>query len=453
MDSEYYLKKHLNSEALIKTRPDSFSKFLELGLAVDGSAFYPALEPFYNTGHYPFIRVGDVKNHIDFENCVKVPYEILDKYPTLKHVNIGDIVLTKGGTVGLSGLITQKCCVTRDLIFINSSVLDEYNYVSLYLFLSTEFCYQQLIRSSSQSVQPHLTIGLVRQIDVFNYSLDFKKQVTKIYNQAIEFLNQSKKLFNEAEHILLDGAGLHNYSPDSIAVNTKSFSESFLQTGRLDAEYYQPKFDELEHHLRQTKNFVSLDKELIFNKRGKQPIYTDIDKGIPVLNSKHIRENKIDFTGTRLGISTGAADEVLIKKNDLLINGTGVGTIGRSAVYMKDQPSLPDNHVTILRTRNLDPVFLAVQLNSIIGKLQVEKYYKGSSGQIELYPNDIEKFIVWNPNPKVQLHIRAIIEESDKLRIRSELLLSLAKQAAEIGIRDGEWKAIEYINANQKKII
>jgi len=69
--------------------------------------------------------------------------------------------LTKGGTIGLAGLITQDCCVTRDLIFINSSVLAENDYIALFLFLSTDFAYQQLIRSGSQSVQPHLTITLV----------------------------------------------------------------------------------------------------------------------------------------------------------------------------------------------------------------------------------------------------------------------------------------------------
>ena len=132
-DSEYYLKKYIKIEQVIKTKESKFSKFSELNLLVDASAFYPALEPFYNTGNYPFIRVGDIKTHVDFENCVKVPFEILHGYPTLKHVKKGDIVLTKGGTIGLAGLITQDCCVTRDLIFINSSVLNEQNYITLFL--------------------------------------------------------------------------------------------------------------------------------------------------------------------------------------------------------------------------------------------------------------------------------------------------------------------------------
>ena len=75
----------------------------------------------------------------------------------------------------------------------------------------------------------------------------------------------------------------------------------------------------------------------------------------------------------------------------MLINGTGVGTIGRSAPYLHNENALPDNHVTILRTKNLNPIFLSVYLNSIAGKYQVDKYFKGSSGQIELYPKDIDQ--------------------------------------------------------------
>jgi restriction endonuclease S subunit len=184
LDSEYYNEKYLSIENYIKDNSISFMKLSELGLNVDASAFYSALEPHYNQGNYPFLRVGDVKTYIDYDNCVKVPFEILHKYPTLKHCKRGDIVLTKGGTIGLAGLVTQDCCVTRDLIFINSSILPEKDYICLFLYLSTKFSYYQLIRSSSQSVQPHLTITLVKDIAIFKYSSQFKLTVSQMYKQS-----------------------------------------------------------------------------------------------------------------------------------------------------------------------------------------------------------------------------------------------------------------------------
>jgi type I restriction enzyme M protein len=96
----------------------------------------------------------------------------------------------------------------------------------------------------------------------------------------------------------------------------------------------------------------------------------------------------------------------VIRYNDLLLNGTGVGTIGRCAPYLEPYESLPDNHVTILRVEGVDPVFLSIFVNGILGQLQVEMHQRGSSGQIELYPFDIRKFLVWIPSAELQQEIR-----------------------------------------------
>jgi type I restriction enzyme M protein len=129
-----------------------------------------------------------------------------------------------------------------------------------------------------------------------------------------------------------------------------------------------------------------------------------------------------------------------------VINGTGVGTIGRCAPYLYRQKALPDNHVTILRTDLLDSVYLSIYLNSIIGKLQVEKHFKGSSGQIELYPNEISQFLVWNAPKSVQKKIRNKVEESHQKREQSKQLLEIAKIGVEKAIETDEATATDWIN-------
>jgi type I restriction enzyme M protein len=42
---------------------------------------------------------------------------------------------------------------------------------------------------------------------------------------------------------------LKNYSPRTKNTSEKSFKSSFVASGRLDAEYYHPKFDELEEKI------------------------------------------------------------------------------------------------------------------------------------------------------------------------------------------------------------
>ena len=64
-DSDYYKKEYLEIEQFICKNRDKFVTIESQGLQVDASAFYPSLEPYYNTGTIPFVRVADVKDQID----------------------------------------------------------------------------------------------------------------------------------------------------------------------------------------------------------------------------------------------------------------------------------------------------------------------------------------------------------------------------------------------------
>ena len=102
----------------------------------------------------------------------------------------------------------------------------------------------------------------------------------------------------------------------------------------------------------------------------------------------------------------------------------------------------------ILRTDKLNPIFLSVYLNSIAGKYQVDKYFKGFFGQIELYPKDIDCFYVPLVDETIQTEIAALVQQSFTLKAESERLLEVAKRAVEIAIEQDEKAAMAYIEAN-----
>ena len=103
------------------------------------------------------------------------------------------------------------------------------------------------------------------------------------------------------------------------------------------------------------------------------------------------------------------------------------------------------NHVTVLRTDVMSPICLALYLNSIVGQYQVEQHFKGSSGQIELYPTDIANF--WCPklDNSVQKKIDKLAEQSFALKAKSEHLLDIAKRAVEMAIEKNEAAGLAYL--------
>lgn len=147
----------------------------------------------------------------------------------------------------------------------------------------------------------------------------------------------------------------------------------------------------------------SLRYEGMIDRDGR--ILTDLEKKLNVcaLTSACVRFGFID-TGLARSVSRSFHKKVehraAVKKNDVLVNSTGDGTIGRVAVYDFDFPAVVDGHVTIIRYK--DPIlawYVAAYLLSDNGQLQIYRYINGSSGQVEIYPQDIERLWV-KPAPE-----------------------------------------------------
>jgi type I restriction enzyme M protein len=266
-------------------------------------------------------------------------------------------------------------------------------------------------------------------IPIFIPELDEDQaNIAQIAKDAFRSISESERLYTQAQRLLEAELGLDKLHFDKPVYYTAQFSNLELSR-RLDSEHFYPQFDHLKAKSQKKIEFVPLSSVLNFCQRGKQPIYTK--DGLPVLNSKHILENKITLEGNRKA-KRSMIESLQIQYGDVLINGTGRGTIGRTAPYLiSDHQSIPDNHVTILRSPSLDPAYLSFYLNSLAGKLQVEKHQRGSSGQLELYPFDIRKFWVWVAPQSIQQEIRRLYDKATENAIQAKQLLEQAKSRVE----------------------
>lgn len=157
--------------------------------------------------------------------------------------------------------------------------------------------------------------------------------------------------------------------------------------------------------------------------RGKQPDYVDdlddpetlrfIGKlthsgtrltevetdNVAALKSVSIRGGYVDLDSAR-AVSRAYYDKnkarTSVRRGDILINSTGDGTIGRVSVYHYDFPAVVDGHITIVRPREQNMGwYIAAYLLTDPGQHQLYRYINGSSGQVEIYPQDISR--LWIP--------------------------------------------------------
>lgn len=161
-----------------------------------------------------------------------------------------------------------------------------------------------------------------------------------------------------------------------------------------------------------------------FIKRGVTPSYVD-DNGIVVLNQKCIRNGKIIFSESKLTSCTRDYNEdKFVQKNDILINSTGSGTLGRVARFDEDHGKiLVDSHITILRCESYDSVFLFHYLR--MHEDYIESLGQGSTNQLELTADAIKNIDIPDIPIDQQKKIADMLSPYDSLICNCEEQISL----------------------------
>lgn len=303
-----------------------------------------------------------------------------------------------------------------------------------------------VLRGGYGAGQPHIAPPYLADMLIPRFGA-LEGRVDAVIDRSVQMEGEAASTVQAAEQVLLAALGLANWTPPEPLAYTARACEVFA-SGRFDAQYFRPLFAEVADRLQATGGSVELGTILSVNARGRQPQYDET--GLPVINSKHVRTHRVILEDNRTATESGSP--VIIETGDVLLNGTGVGTIGRTAPYLHQTRALPDNHVTVLRTDAIDPVYLSVFLNSPLGQWQIERHIKGSSGQIELYPTDIARIMIWDAPDSVQQSVRAAILSAFDEERRANELLEAAKRAVEIAIEDGEPAAMAYLDQAERAI-
>jgi type I restriction enzyme S subunit len=130
-------------------------------------------------------------------------------------------------------------------------------------------------------------------------------------------------------------------------------------------------------------------------RRGISPKYTDV-QGVAVLNQKCVRNNRDSLGPARLhDPSKRIGQDQFLRPGDVLVNSTGMGTLGRVGQLMRvDRPMTVDSHVTIVRANAdiIDPVLLSQDLLS--RQDEIEALGEGSTGQTELSRDSLGRILV-----------------------------------------------------------
>ena len=425
LDAEFWQPAYLAKEKAIRA-----GNHVPLGALVSTfkkGIFYILAREYADKG-IPFYRSSNVGAVLPKDNGLAfiTPEKHKSEYKTA--LETGDLMIVKTGRSGASVVLAPQCNVSQDVIAVKVR-RERVNPYFLALYLNTCFGSSEMNRWFQGQVQPHLSLEDARRIWIALVSDEAQVEIETMVKTSAQLRADAEGAYARAQSILESELGLDKLAFRKPVGYTARFSDLEI-SHRSDAQHYQPRFKQLLDHISTFPSERVRDIR-VYNRRGLQPIYLQSGQ-VDVVNSQHLGPKHIDYEGLEKtsAAAFAAGAEAHIQNNDLLIYTTGA-YIGRTNVYLSEASALASNHVNILRLRpGIDTAYMGLVFQSVVGQLQTQKHARGSA-QAELYPTDIDRFVVAMLDPDTQAKIGDLLRESLVKQKESRLLLEQAKARVE----------------------
>lgn len=395
-----------------------------------------------------FLRAQNVRPlQIDIENnpvfISKNDAELLRN----NQINKKNILLTRtGANFGQCTiyLANQKAIASSHTFIINSGELNPF---FLAVFLNTIYGRKLINKGMYGGLQPEIAPFFLYQIPlpIFN---TIPSLIENIYRLSQEYITSSKNFYLQSQRILLSELGLSNWKPKHVLSYIKNLSNT-IEAGRIDAEYFQPKYDEIVDAVKNysggwdiIRGQFKINKSTFQKIRNKQYNYLEIS-GVNISNGD------IECQ-TLCGSELPANAKIKLKKGDLVISK--VRTYRGAVALINKDDIIGSGAFTALREQGkLKKETLFTLLKSLPFLEYSLKFNTGTS-----YPTLTNDDILSYPVPlfsdEIQNNVKQKINQSIDFRKKSKSLLEIAKKGVEIAIEENEELAGKWINEEVGKL-
>lgn len=454
-DSEHYQKKYREIIKIIKKK--EYKKLSEIieSPVITGHTPSMKVDRFYG-GNVKFIKTDNLRENKILGEFSHTLTEEGNQEIASSALKEGHIITTIIGAtyeiIGRTSIIQKEILpanINQNIALIKPDRnLISPNYLNIYL--NTSYGRNLLYWQSRQTGQVNLNCREVEKIYVPIFKI--LENYVEVIVDKIEYLKiNAKQLYTQAENLLLHEIGLQGFTPSQEAVNIKSFKESFGSSGRLDAEYYQVKYEQIVEKIKSQKHsslvhLVNISKSI----EPGSAHYSD-EKGLPFYrvsdyNKFGLSKPDKDLTNSFVTENKELIAKLKPKKGTILFSKDG--SVGTAYLLREDLDGITSGailHLKVKNTQEVLPEYLTLALNSQLVQMQAER---DAGGSIILHwrVSEIENVVVPIIDYTKQQEIAELVEESFRLKTQSEQLLETAKRAVEIAIEESEEKALEYIN-------
>ncbi|MEF8736835.1 MAG: hypothetical protein V5B35_09655 [Candidatus Accumulibacter necessarius] len=439
VDSNYFQKNYLKGEGVIRKKGSV--RLCDLGASIKSFGAYSLNNQVdYLDSGIPFIRGVNMKRgRVNFSDMLYISR----KANTLlwkSEVKEGMVLLSMSGTIGDVAIATSNWPYpvnsNQDIAKIDTN--GAVNPFVLYAYLLSRYGQDYLHREARGSVQQHVFLSQIEQLEVPSFSDEFAGAVQQVIEKSEQLYRLAEKEIRAAEVALLQALSLDTWTPPEALSYVRSSGEAFA-AGRLDAQFFAPRVEQL---------LAGLGRD-----------------GLRLSDVAPARHERFE--------PSGSGDFEYIEIGSLGADGTAA----TESVATAEAPSRATQHVrggdiitsTVRPIRRLTALiapdqdgavcssgFVVLQPQSINGevlltylRLPLVCELMDLHSSATMYPAISESDLLALPIPaiatSVQAQVQQAVHQSAQARQRATRLLEAAKRAVEIAIEDSESRALKYL--------
>ncbi|MGC9000048.1 restriction endonuclease subunit S [Caldisericum sp.] len=445
LDAEYYKTVFSSLKTLDKFDVKQLNAISDIayGTTPPGGVFEETGIPFVRSQNFTMGMV----NKAEIVFCKKDFHEQNKK----SAIRPGDILFAAvGGTIGQiaivqdsikEGNINQNIARVRIL---DSNIKPHY----AGLFFLSKYGQLQIFRFVTGNAQAYLNSFQIGSLKIPLLSEKIQNELSLCFKKVEKFIENSYSLYSQAETLLLKELGLENFKPTYKKTYTAKLSD-VISARRMDAEYFQPAYEEVIEKLK--------ERNIKLKPLGK--LILGMQKGIEVGSEKYQDEGKLFIRVSNVSIN-GFVDrdqkyisEELYKDlketyepklGDFLL--TKDATPGIAYVVKEQIEGIISSGILKLQINEneINKEYLALCINSLVGKMQVERD-GGGSVILHWKPDQVKRLQIPILPLPIQQNIASLVQKSYEARKKAKELLEIAKKAVEIAIEKNEKEALDYI--------
>ena len=331
----------------------------------------------YPNGSFEYLEISGINLGINFYNTVTTEVKNAPSRAKLK-TYVGDIVIsTTRPHRGAVAEIVNDGIIASTGFSIIRNISSQIDKTWLLHVLLSEVCLQQMLQRSSGGNYPAIIEDEIKRICIPIVSQEKQVSMAATINEALKIRNQkiieSNKLLASVSNIVLNKLGLifdTSKAKTSYAVSLANID------GRIDADYYSPKFSFFRKQIEDSRFDVVSVGEISQNvvtgfAAGKQDQADDLpeEQRVPHLRPFSITtEGELSFETKKYVPISSLKESDYCKKNEVVFNNTNSPElVGKTTVFDSDVLCAASNHMTRITVKDgVNPYYISAFFNVLL---------------------------------------------------------------------------------------